>query len=509
VKAFPLINKYIEKALELYFKISYKHYMVAVSGILKQGGALLALCLAVFFFSCRVPQETETGRFVWNIPKRGVSYNFNFPRPNNSDSGPGHNNAAIIEEDMNLLGPGISWFYSWATSPDSAVSAVADQKKLAFVPMVHRSSSNLDDVRKYVRAHPDVKYILAYNEPNFYDQANMTPAQAAQHWPQLKALARELGLKIVSPAMNYGTMTGYSSPTKWLEEFFGTDGNPGFPGVSLNDIDAIAIHQYNDFGDHVRKYIDRFRKFGKPIWMTEFCAWDDKKGQYFTTPEFQIGFMSQAVIYMELDPLVERYAWFIPKGGKFASEGGFPWNKLLTAVDPAASHNLPALTDLGKVYVNMSACDKTVYFVPGEVIAAKDFSSNNISELVPASPFTANTKPWQDGVRFRPTTNTKAGSPALDIEFFMPSNNPNNMWVEYQLDIPETRQYALTLYYTASKDSNMTISIDGNSVGAAALDKSDVWTSKTVLLTNVSAGKRVIRLLVTGGNCVLNWLKVE
>jgi hypothetical protein len=477
----------------------------------KPGWALLALCLAVFISSCREQEEPETGRPEWKTThKRGVSYNFNFPRPNNSDSGPGHNNAAVIEEDMNLLGPGISWFYSWGTSPDSAVSAVADQKKLAFVPMVHRSASNLDDVRKYVSVHPDVKYVLAYNEPNFYDQANMTPAQAAQHWPQLKALAKDFGLKIVSPAMNYGTMPGYSNPTKWLEEFFGTDGNPGFPGVSLNDVDAIAIHLYNDFGDNVRRYIDRFRKFGKPVWMTEFCAWDDKNGQYFTTPEFQIGFMSQAVIYMELDPLVERYAWFIPKGGKFGSESGFPWNKLLTAVNPAASSNLPTLTDLGKVFVNMSTCDKTVYYVPGEVIAAKDFSSNNISELAPAvaAPLVANTTKWQDGVRFRPTANTAAGAPLLDIEFFMPANNPNNMWVEYQLDIPETRQYDLTLYYTASRDANMTFSIDGSPAGAATLNKSDAWTSKTITLNNVAAGKHTIRLLVTGGNCVLNWLKI-
>ena len=485
----------------------------------KPGWMLLALCLTVLISSCRVPEETEKEDSVVSTgnsgrktsPKRGVGYNFNFPRPNNSDSGPGHNNAAIIEEDMNLLVPGISWFYGWGTSPDSAVSTIADQKKLAFVPMVHRSASNLDDVRKYVRAHPDVKYVLAYNEPNFYDQANMTPAQAAEHWPKLKALAQDLGLKIVSPAMNYGTMTGYGNPTKWLEEFFGTDGNKGFPGVSLDDVDAIAVHLYNDFGNNVRQYIDRFRKFGKPVWMTEFCAWDDKNGQYFTTPEFQIGFMSQAVIYMELDPLVERYAWFIPKGGKFASENDFPWNKLLTAVNPAASPNLPTLTELGKVYVNMSACDKTVYFVPGEVIPAKDFSGSNISELVPsaAAPLVANTRAWQDGVRFRPTTNTVAGSPALDIEFFKPSNNPNNMWVEYQLDIPVTRQYALTLYYTASQGANMTISIDGSPAAAASLGKSDAWTSKTVALDNVAAGKHTIRLLVTGDKCFLNWLKIE
>jgi len=68
----------------------------------------------------------------------------------------------------------------------------------------------------------------------------MTPAQAAESWPKLKALAQDCGLKIVSPAMNYGTMPGYENPTRWFEEFFGTDGNPGFPNVSLDDVDAIA-----------------------------------------------------------------------------------------------------------------------------------------------------------------------------------------------------------------------------------------------------------------------------
>jgi len=55
----------------------------------------------------------------------------------------------------------------------------------------------------------------------------------------------------------------------------------------------------------------------------------------------------------------------------------------------------------------------------------------------------------------------------------------------------------------------MTFGIDGKSVGAAALNKSDAWASKTVALNNVAAGKHTIRLLATGGNCALNWLKID
>ena len=58
------------------------------------------------------------------------------------------------------------------------------------------------------------------DEPNFTAQANMTPRQAADAWPGFEALAKELNLKIVGPALNYSPNAPYQDPKKWYDEFF-------------------------------------------------------------------------------------------------------------------------------------------------------------------------------------------------------------------------------------------------------------------------------------------------
>jgi len=456
--------------------------------------------------------------------KRGVSYNFNFPRPNNSDSGSGHNNSLIAARDMELLGKGTTWFYDWSTNLNSTIGPLAAQYNLSFMPMIWGAGRGADAfnnylnggqlnalnrVRDYVNANPGIKYLLAYNEPNFVEEANMTPTQAAQVWPALVTRARELNLKIISPAMNYGTMPPYGNPTLWLEEFFGTDGHPGFDNVSLDEIEGVAIHLYNDYGNNVRTFIDRFRKFEKPIWMTEWCAWADRSGVYLNSAQWQIDFLSQSGIYMELDPAVARYAWFIPKGGRFDSELGFPYNKLLTA---PPTPGLSELTALGIVFVNMSTLDSALHYITGEVIPAKDFSNSNLSELAPSAsaPYVINHKGWEDGVRFRPTTDTGENASILDIVFFAAGNNPNNMWVEYQVAVKETRDYTLSLRYNASQDMNFQITVNRLSPQNITIEQSAGWAVYTNTL-NLPAGKHTIRIRKTtsSGECAINWLKVE
>ena len=87
----------------------------------------------------------------------------------------------------------------------------------------------------------------------------MTPSKAAELWPSVVDLAKELNLKLVSPAMNYGTLAGYSDPIKWLDEFFAQ------PGVSIDDIDAISIHCYMANPQALRNYVAMFYKYNKPI----------------------------------------------------------------------------------------------------------------------------------------------------------------------------------------------------------------------------------------------------
>ena len=209
---------------------------------------------------------------------------------------------------------------------------------------------------------------------------------------------------------------------------------------------------------------------------------------------------------------MQRYAWYIPKGGTFGSENNFPWNKLLTSVNAAA---LPDLTPLGVVYVNMSTLDKSVFYLPGETIPAKDFSNSNICELVPsaAAPYVANTVSWQDGVRFRPTTDTAAGASVLDIVFFTPGNNSNNMWVEYQVTVSQAKQYTLTMRCTSPEAAmNYAVTVNGGAAVTVAIPQSAVWAARTANI-NLAAGENTIRLrkatTTANSTSAINWLKIE
>ena len=266
--------------------------------------------------------------------KRGVSFNFK------------------NIQDLPLLSPAISWAYNWGNDQSSDAALWFDTNEMDFCPMCWNASYNVNKIRNYVEDHPNTQYLLGFNEPNLTDQCNMTPTQAAEHWPQVVALAKELNLKLISPAMNYGTLAGYHDPIKWLDEFFAQ------PNVSLDDIHAIAIHCYMASPSAVKDYIQKFEKYGKPIWMTEFCAWDPVP----TNVEVQMDYMCAVLNHMEQNPNVERYAWFIPRtSGKVDSA---PYMQLLTHGSPVE------LTPLGHIFTQFSSFDKNAYLSLAEGLGA-------------------------------------------------------------------------------------------------------------------------------------------
>ena len=115
----------------------------------------ILLCIAVV---CSLPAQTRS-------PKRGVGFNF------------------TNDADLQALQPGTSWFYNWGTTPNNVVNTYNSVYGYEFCPMAWNGGYKASDIRTYVQAHPDCKYILAFNEPNFNSQANMTPQQAAAAWP--------------------------------------------------------------------------------------------------------------------------------------------------------------------------------------------------------------------------------------------------------------------------------------------------------------------------------------
>ena len=475
------------------------------AGVIMKKIVLTTLIVTALLASCSTsstnapPKEGRKGPFT---DKRGVSYGFEQDK--------------TYAQDMALLSSanGVKWFYNWYIQPHPEVEKARNEYKVAFYPMVWNNWEYEKPLSDYLAAHPEVEFLMGYNEPNLRDQCNYTPAQAAKYWPSLVKFAKKHNLKIVSPAMNYGTMENYWVPWVWLDEFFGIDRidddtgklvrNRGYKGVSLDDIDAIAIHSYMPDAGALKWFISQFLKYKKPIWVSEFCSWEfSQPNAAWQNAEYQQMFMSEAITMLELHPDVEKYAWFIPKGSE--DETVIPGNKLLTkTVQPDMIP--PKLTPLGQVFINMGTCDKNVWVPAGERIIAAHFSDMIFSDYIykfddPNWPRKEQGFTKNSGLHFRPGTDP--GGAPLDMFDFT-----RMKWVEYQVEAPEAKTYKLSLRNTAVEAAEIAITVNGQDAGTVSLTPASAWRTSTVSL-QMPAGKNKLRLKVIEGDCALNWLMVE
>lgn len=428
---------------------------------MKKSGYIFALSILLsgtLLSSCSSINEPQPEVSQNRSPKRGVSYSFQVP-----------------QDDAKLLSKGVSWFYNWGTNTTEAVNNATSTEKIEYFPMAWNGNFNAAQIRAFKLLHPECEYILAYNEPNLTDQANMTPQQAAANWPTLKSLANELNMKIISPAMNYGTLSGYGDPIVWLDEFFKL--------ISIDDIDGIAVHCYMGNAGSLAWFINRFKKYEKPIWLTEFCAWENS----IKSASDQMRYMSDAINYLEANNNVARYAWFIPRASGLLDS--YPYMQLLTKSTPYE------LSPLGNVYVNMSTQDKTIYYSELQEIPAEHYSSLNVAEA-------AQSGLYASSVKLRPTTDS---SGELEVyEFF------KGYWLEYQLNISNKYDHAIEFRYAASTASDIEIYID-NEIAATcnfpSTEADNAWRTISTPL-NLTSGKHTIRLKASNGALILNWIKI-
>lgn len=395
---------------------------------------------------------TQVHHVMQKSTKRGVGYSFQLP---------------VV--DMLLLQNGISWFYNWANSCGSDVSTEALRYGVTFVPMAWNNNYNATSIINSVNTFGD-RYLLAFNEPNLTDQCNMTPSQAAQYWPELKKFAQDNGLQIVSPAMNYGTLAGYSDPVKWLDEFFAQ------PGVSLDDVCAIALHCYQNNASGLKGFIDKFEKYGKPIWLTEFCAWDGGVANV----EAQMNYMTEALAYLEENPRVERYGWFIPR------YNGAPYMALLSDEE---------LTDLGRVFVNASSADKYAFALPGNQWPAVHFQSSNASEGVePGSAFSA--APHQ----VISTEGTLGSSTGTQISAFT-----TNKWLQYGVHNTESTQ-TISLRVKTTVETQISLTVDGiEPEDTHILNSHGDWQTIELPL-ELAKGVHTVKIKVVKGSMAMGWV---
>jgi len=189
---------------------------------------------------------------------------------------------------------------------------------IEYVSMVWGSASLQPNLASVVPN--SAKYLLGFNEPNYYAQSNLPAEVAASLWPQVESVADSLNLKIVSPAVNYcGGGCTDTDPFVYLDKFFAACTNCR--------VDYIAVHWYSCTAAALSWYLNNLKQYGKQIWMTEIACgpWDPN---WQDNDQFHIDYMTAAVQIMESDPDVFRYAWFsgrttgVPHSSVFADATG-------------------------------------------------------------------------------------------------------------------------------------------------------------------------------------------
>lgn len=382
-------------------------------------------------------------------PKKGVAFGYH------------------TEPDLSIISKGASWWYNWNDVPDEEVAGVYQEYDMDFVPMAWNGSFNENRLRRFLDEHPGVKFLLGFNEPNFRSQANMTPSQAAAVWPRLEAIADEYNLKLVSPAVNYCDVcveengVVFSDPYQYLDAFF--------EACNGCRVDYIAAHSYMCYAGPLKGYIDGFKKYGKPIWLTEFACWD----QQTITLDMQKSFMIGALDLLENDTSVFRYSWF-------TGDRSQKW-PYIDLYDKTPGK----LTELGELYLAYDARHDTAFYyaLPARIEAEKYARMKGVNLEGTAD---------LDGV--------------ANVGYIEPGD-----WMEYLVDAPETGDY--DAYFRLAGTASASLEIRENNQTLAKLDipASGGWQKWMTRKTKISLekGKHKLSVVATKGNFNLNWLHIS
>lgn len=207
----------------------------------------------------------------------------------------------------------ISWAYNWSPQP-GVLEGCYKSLGIEFVPMMWGLNRPVGDL--YTKS----KYLLTFNEPNFGDQSNMTPQQAAQAWPAIQSWAQQYNILISSPSASYGG-SNMGDAIAWLDQFFGN--------CTGCKVDFIATHQYDCNAYNLYGATTNFKKYGKPIWVTEFGCFGSSSSSDL------VSWANTLLPLFDKDGNYTRYAYF-----------GSRANTNYVTLDPTQN----ALTPMGVTY---------------------------------------------------------------------------------------------------------------------------------------------------------------
>lgn len=161
---------------------------------------------------------------------------------------------------------GASWYYNWGRNP-----GVSAPPNLEFVSMVWGAATNADgtvnqdDVRTKIRdaldKNPGCKNLLAFNEPDNINQANLSVEQVLSVWPIFEQELEGRNIRLGSPG-------AASMNSVWLSEFMAGASNSNYR------VDFLCVHRRVDFRSSpvdtvLAQCQSLYAQYQIPIWITE------------------------------------------------------------------------------------------------------------------------------------------------------------------------------------------------------------------------------------------------
>lgn len=192
-------------------------------------------------------------------------------------------------------GSKITWLYNWSPTP------TANSTSLSWVPM-QWNGADIDNLStKLTNSNTRIDSILAFNEPELPDQANMTASAAAEAWLRCIEPLRKQRIRCGSPGIS-------SAPqgVPWLQEFTALIRAGG------SDVDFWALHWYGEGLGGLYDYIwSTHARLGndKPVWITEFACTNWSVERPIERAKV-VEFARESCKYLDSLDWVERYAWF-------------------------------------------------------------------------------------------------------------------------------------------------------------------------------------------------------
>lgn len=196
-----------------------------------------------------------------------------------------------------LTAPGskVSWLYNWSPHPTPNAQGVE------WVPM-QWNHVNMDALHAHLRA-AGAATLLAFNEPELPDQANMSAELAAAQWLHHIEPLRSAGVRCGSPGIS-------SAPhaVPWLADFLARIRARG------SDVDFYCLHWYGvELGQFYDYLWSTHHRLGpdKPVWVTEFACTNWSVDKPLSRDHVE-NFARESANYLDTLDWVEAYAWFGP-----------------------------------------------------------------------------------------------------------------------------------------------------------------------------------------------------